>query len=323
MARRFRDLYKHLVPAWLYTGEGEMLLHAWATILDASVQRMLDGLEARFPSRAGEDALRLLGQDRGIPRGRDETSAHYAERLKGWRFPRGHRVRGSAYALLNQVSEYFGGVRCWTVDVKGTIHERTADGVETTTYGNAWDWDAGASLGRYRFWVVVDVSTFATENPDFGNSLLWGGALGTPGYTIGQIGVLPGDGPALRNLMRGVCPWRPAGTQPEWVVLSLDGTFAPTDGNEGVWSVEGGGAHRQRSRDADYRYISLDPAHNNTYAGDSTLFSTTTTLPAGTIEGGDPTSFPASTTLPDGTAYAGDPASFPTSVRLLDDGDPP
>src|SRR6187455_2560539 len=109
MARTFRQLFRWLVPSWL-AGEGattedepaehhdgEKVLLSLAVIKDAWLESLRQGLNARFPSRGPETALALIGRDHGIVRGRDETAAHYAERLIAWRYPRGHRVRGSAY----------------------------------------------------------------------------------------------------------------------------------------------------------------------------------------------------------------------------------
>src|SRR6187549_1469002 len=105
-----RSIYKFLVPSWLSAGDGGLVLDTLTDQIDDSVEKMRESLVARFPTYAQDDALTLIGQDRLIPRGRAETSEHYAQRLIAWRYPRGHRVRGSAFALLNQVSEYFGGI---------------------------------------------------------------------------------------------------------------------------------------------------------------------------------------------------------------------
>ena len=118
-----------MVPAWLYSGDGGLVLQSLAQLQDDYAARARAALEMRFPSRAADDALAELGRDRAIPRGRTETSAHYAARLIAWRYPRGHRTRGSAFALLEQVSEYFGGILAKTRDVAGNVFTRTAAGV--------------------------------------------------------------------------------------------------------------------------------------------------------------------------------------------------
>lgn len=142
----FRAIYKKLTAWWQHEGEGDLLLQALALVKDASLERMKAGLEARFPSLAGKSAQALIGADRAIRRGRVESDATYARRLKKWRYPRGHRVRGNAFALLDQIWAYFAsddktGIYCWTIDAHGNRHTRDVDGTESYSYGNAWNWD--------------------------------------------------------------------------------------------------------------------------------------------------------------------------------------
>jgi hypothetical protein len=298
MATNFRGLYKYMVPSWLYEGEGEIVLHSLSLILDAATQRMRDGLTARFPVYAGDSALALIGRDRGIPRGRAETVAHYAARLTAWRYPRGHRTRGSAFALLEQVSEYFGGIGCWTIDANLNRHVRTADGTEAYSYGYPWEWDTQPASNWSRFWLVVDGPAMPAD-PVFE------------------------DVRAIRALFYGAIPWRPAGTQPEWMILqdAFGDIVIPAGDDWSRWSVNVAGAQLPL-RWYGNRYWSLDPEHNNEYAGNPANFAAETLMADGTTyAGGDPTSFPASATLPSGATYAGDPTSFPVLVRLVDDGD--
>ena len=338
--KTFERAFRFLVPAWLTEGHGDAVLRSLTRQIDENVDRFREGLNARFPTRAvnTSGALELIGQDRGLIRGRAETAAHYAARLVAWRYPRGHRVRGSAFALLNQVSEYWGGVACQTIDANETLHERDEDGNERFEYGHSWTWDVVA--GWSRFWIVVDGSSFADEHPDLGDPDLWGGALGTSGYTIGQTGVQFEDVQAIRRLLTGRA-WRPAGTQPEWLVLTIDPllslgirtfdeTFEETFGDPQIvpdaswahWSKQNGSGVQVATRDPRCRYWSLDPEHNNTYAGDPDLYCVAMTMPGGGTYAGDPDTYPASLTLYDGSTYAGNPASFPAALRLPDDGDP-
>jgi hypothetical protein len=320
--KRFRNLFKFFVPSWLSTGDGEKVLWALTAVIDAANERIRQGLLARFPTYAPASALKLIGLDRGIVRGRDETNAHYAQRLIRWRRPRGHRVRGSAFALLEQFAEYFGGLDCYTIDVKGNRHDRTVDGEESYSYGNDWDWDGEGALPRWaRFWVVLDLSGIASAQLDFGDPDLWGGALGTPGYSIGQQGVTSEDVNALRRMMRGRA-WKPAGTRSEWVIVSLDGSEPAPDGTWLNWSSNIGGT-QTATRSSDFRYWSLSPENNNTYAGNPDSFCEEFPDVDGDMLAGDPDSFPTTITLTTGLPYAGNPDNFPTSIRLFDDGDLP
>lgn len=322
MALNFRNTLLRIVPHWLSADEGGKVLHVLGLLVDASAERLRQGLDARFPSRTGPSALALIGQDRGIQRGRSETDAHYAARLKAWRYPRGHRVRGSAFALLEQISEYWGAIADWVIDANGTRHDRSAAGVESYSYGNSWTWDSLTGLAR--FWVCVDGSSAFLEHPDFGDANLFGGSLGTGGaYVWGMTGWTYDDTRAMRRLLTGRA-WRPSGTQPEWLIVSLDGSEPAPDATWERWSKNSAGAGDQvgtqvAARSADFRYISLAPAHNNTYAGDERNFPASVTLCDASTSAGDD-SWVASTTLPNGSTSTGDD-SWVTSVQLIDDGE--
>lgn len=307
----FREIVDYLIPAHFTEGEGGLKLLAFATLIDASVERVRLGLEARFPSRAGDSALTLIGQDRGIPRGRTETAPHYAARLKRWRWPRGHRTRGTAYALLEQVSEYFGGVLTRNVTRRGRRYTRTAAGVESWASGAAWDWDDTPALPNWgRFWVQVDpTGTEIKAQPDYFAEDSTG--------TLGLLGFSYEDAQAMRGLMKGDHPWKPAGVRGEWMIFVLDDLIdvvAPSDVWE-RWSAVSFGGSQYETRHAAWRYVSLSPDTNNRYSGDPLRFCTDVVID-GSLYTGDTTSFPT------GLSYGdGDPASFPVNVLLLDDGD--
>lgn len=219
MAISWRHLFRWCVPWWLSEGEGGAVLHSLALLKDATMMRARLALEARFPSRSPEDGLSLLGQDRLIYRGRTETSEHYAGRLIQWR-SRGHRLRGTAYALLSQISEYYGGVQCRVVTARGKVYERSA-----ATYSTSpWAWDTGIGWGR--FWIVVTEPPTTRRWPKLLGA--WGGRVGPTGrgYSVRySAGVLSEDGLAIRRLVFGGHPWRPAGVRPEWLIYSPDGTI--------------------------------------------------------------------------------------------------
>jgi hypothetical protein len=298
MAKSLLSILRFLVPSWLYEGPGGAVVKSHATVIDEHADRARAGLEARFPSMAQDDALALIGQDRGIQRGRDETSAHYAQRLIGWRYPRGHRVRGSAFAALNQISEYFGGVACWSIDVKGNRHYRTIDNQELVTYGFPWNWD-GTTSPKGRFWFVLYAP------PGFS-------------YTLGDVD-------AIRGLFTGAVQWRPGGTQPEWVIVDTSGTFTDPvpDGLWLNWSKNVGGTQVQ-ARSTAHAFWSLAPTRNNAYAGTRVAGFPTliTECGGGTFAGSRSVSFPTTATLPSGTPFAGSRAAgFPPTIQLFDDGD--
>jgi len=328
--RNLRNLIPLLVPSWLSSGDYGAVLYAAASLVDISVQRLRSGLEARFPRYAGPSALALIGVNRGIIRGRDETDTHYAERLVRWRWPRGHRTRGSAFAWIEQVAEYFGGLATSAIDVNGNRFRRSASAngltpVESVERGVAWTWDAGASIGRARFWGAVDARGVFRAHPALTDPTAYGGTWDpASSYTIGQLGATPADAAAMRRLMTGRA-WRPAGTWAEWIIFYVD---VDTDEASIVpgptwarWSTVDGGGLRVETRAAGARYWSLAPARNNVYGGDAAQWTGLTLPGSGAYAEGDPASFPASVTLPGGSTYGGDPARFPTTAQLVDDGD--
>lgn len=249
----FLSALKWLVPSWLNDG----ITQSHATVIDEFTARARAGLEARFPSRAGDDALVLIGQDRAIIRGRSETARNYARRLQGWRYPYGHRVRGSALALLDQVYNYFGGytpdnplANVQSVDQNGTRFFLTSAGPDFGS-GFVWNWDGLAGYPyRGRFWLILRGLTGIAPGPVIGASTgLWGGAIGAgAGRTIGTSGVDVQDILTLQGLMGGLTPWRPAGTMGQWMIVSFttSGNPAPT----GNWDLPG-------NRDPAYRYWRL------------------------------------------------------------------
>jgi len=263
---KLRHIARLMLPWWLFVEDGQKVAQAYALLVDAFRQKLRDGLDARFPSRAGESAAKLIGDYRLIPRGRAETLEHYAQRLIAWRNPRGHRVRGSAPALLTQVYHYWGGVPCWTHDVNQNYRALDADEGFSYAYGVAWDWDGGAASNWGRQWVVVDLSDTAYAQSGF-----------VDGGTIGIGGTLPGDWVSMRRLVDAADPhrWMAAGTQPEWMIVSLDGTDPTPDSTWADWAVlDGDTLVPSRVERAEIGYdLSAWTATNLTVGGDLSGFT--------------------------------------------------
>lgn len=256
---RFRRLVRTIGTGWMRNPDfdGERVLFSIGKLCDAFAEKTLRGLEARFPGRAPASANRLTGGDRGILLGRSETNEDFAARLRAWRLPRTHRVRGNAYELLLQVWHYWGGVYAATIDSHGLRHVIEADDepdvdtlanptvLPTWVSGGATQWDGAVADTHWsRFWLVVQPPTSMgiVASPDFGDADLWGGAVGTPGYLLGQVGATLDDVTAMRALFQEL-KWNPAHTQPEWLVLSLD-TSTPVpdpDTNWQYWSKDDAG----------------------------------------------------------------------------------
>jgi hypothetical protein len=319
---KFTEAFYKLVPSWLTELDGERVLYSLGLVKDFYVERVRQGFVQRMPSEAGQTALNYLAFDRGIPRGKSESNARYAARLKRWR--QGHRTRGSAYALLEQLWNYWGGtVRAQSVDVKGNRFNRELDGSESTSSGNTWVWDSIPASPRWgRFWLVLTPSLAAGmgEHPEFDDPDLYGGDLGEPGYSYGIAGFTNEDGNWIRRLFTGALPWKPSGTMAQWAVVQLGADIVP-DASYATWSTLVG-ITQTATRAASGRYVSLLPTGYQ-YAGNPESFCTYFPGASGALISGDPDSFPATITKSRGGTYAGNPDNFPATIRLPDDGDAP
>lgn len=244
---RFSTAWPKFVPVWLHEGDGRAVLSVVNAFLDMTVERMRQALISRFPTMTGDTGLSLIGKDRGIPRGRTEVAAHYAERLKRWRWPKGHRVRGNAFAALEQVSEFWGGMLCQTRDDRGNTHTRTAAGVESWAQGDTWNWDnqsvdqGGTKWSR--FWVLL------FPNPDTEIREAPVGELQGAGHTLGQTEVTPDDIAAMRRLFLGKRQWKPAGTRAMFFVVDLsDASGGPNEVDpDGSWGTIAGRVAAQQA----------------------------------------------------------------------------
>lgn len=319
--RTFRNIFRFLTPSWLHSGDGELVLYSLALLKDAYLERLRQGHLAQYPSTSPEDGLTRIGRDRAIPRGRDESAERYAARLIEWRYPRGHRVRGSAWALLRQVYHYFGQVAAYTIDVSGNQFTIDTDGTEGHADGVTWDWDGEPATPNWaRFWLVLGQSDGVEGAPDWGDADLWGGSYPAPEYAVGLVGFSPSDRRAVHNLLWSRQPWRPAGTRAEWLVFDLDGGGVMPDGTWGDWSANVGGT-QVPTRDRTKRYVALADELLE-YRGDPTNAPERITLVDGTVYTPNPANAPATIPLPDGTNYTPNPDNAPSFICLVDDGMP-
>src|SRR5689334_18581385 len=198
MTTTFRNSVKTRVPPAIGAGEGEAVLFVQNYLWDVMREVLRKGIELRFPSLTSDSGLALIGLDRGIVRGRAEEKEHYAARLTRWRYPRGHRTRGSAFALLEQIWEYWGQIRCWTIDVNQSRHLRTYDGEESFSYDYPWNWD-GDTARWSRFWFVLEPNP---DRPEI-HAPSWSGDVSANPECVGMTGMVPEDWTAMRRLFSG------------------------------------------------------------------------------------------------------------------------
>lgn len=255
----FRALRKRLTPAWLHTGDGELVGYSLDLIKDAFVTRAFLALLYGYPQNgpngetAPADALAKMGLDRRVIRGISETDAAYALRLRQYLTDR--RTCGNPFTLMKVLAAYVGtGSSFRTVDVRGNWYSRSAAGVETSSLdtGN-WNWD-GITSRWARFWVVIypPAGLWDESTNDWGDAgldykdigLAWGSTMH------------PTQASTIRFLVKD---WKPAGTRCVEIIVAFNGsTFDPTapepDGTYGRWSKTVDGV-RVASRLSTARYL--------------------------------------------------------------------
>jgi len=255
---RFRTLRRLLGPRWLTTdGDSGLVGYALELVRDAFVERVRLGHLARYPQQdptglttAPEDALTVMGRDRRVIRGINETSQSYAVRLKAWLDDR--RRAGNPFMLAKKIAEYCGaGVAVRTVDARGNWYSRDADGTESVLLKEEnWDWDATPIGERWsRFWVIVYpnglwVPGYDWADPDWGDKIQTWGSTATTEHVA-----------SVRHLVND---WKPAGTRCVNIIIAFDpASFDPAapepDGLWGRWSKTVNGV-RVPSRLATARY---------------------------------------------------------------------
>jgi hypothetical protein len=246
--RRFHTIWKFLVPGWLQSGDGEIVQWLQGLINDAYAERCRQTAWLMLPSVAPDDALELIGRDRGLPRGLFEPEAQYRTRLKGWRGTLGHRGRGSAPALLAQVAVALRGTEHTTIDARGT---RYTHGEATPEKGTAWDWDGEYVFPNWgRYWLVV--KSTGTPWPSFTDGAWGDTVLAGEDICLAGDGIHPGEIDAVRKLVTvGRLSWTPAGRRPVYLILYFDGNPFP---------VPGGDWDSWENRDTAYAY---EPLHDS------------------------------------------------------------
>jgi hypothetical protein len=238
ITRTFRTIWKFLVPAWLQSGQGELVLYVQGALKDAFAERSHQTARLHAPSLCPSDALDLHGRSRALPRGFSEPEASYRQRLVGWRYPEGHRTRGTAGALLAQVAVVFGGAAgVQTIDARGT---RYTYGDSAPELGATWDWDGESLTPNWsRYWIVLAAPTGMTLpltwDEDEAAGTLWD--EGSDKCWAGEE-IHPGQLEAVITIARpGRRSWSPAGCLPTYAIVYFDGESYPEpDGTWDDWS---------------------------------------------------------------------------------------
>lgn len=173
----FRNTAWILSPARLRTTVAAKLVYSFIGIpLDAIAEAADQATKARFPELAPEDALNVIGRDRGIRRGPLEPALSFRTRLLLWIAM--WRGAGIGKALLDQIAGYLTPnavrIRIWTQ--RGIVYTREADGTFTIqrVSSTLWNWDNQTDLWA-RFWVVI----YSVGGIPWSRSPVWG-TLGYP-----------------------------------------------------------------------------------------------------------------------------------------------
>jgi hypothetical protein len=233
--KAFRRVFYKLVPSWLSSGEGELVLYSPGVLTDAFVERARQGLLARWPSHAPSDALPYLGRDRQIVRGINEPEESYRARLIPWLDQ--HIVRGNPWALMEQLAAYCqAAVRIRMVDARGNWYTRERDGTESYSLDTGtWNWDNVPAAPHWsRFWVII-YPTLDGEpwEQRTGETIADWGTDADPHSTYGST-MTTGEAATIRAIIRS---WQPDGTRGEWVIVAFDdASFDPlTPEPDGTW----------------------------------------------------------------------------------------
>lgn len=267
---RFRQVFYRLLPSWLGGGaprgsggteaDDERVSYTLSFMSDAWMQRLLEGLRARFPGKAAADALPYLGRDRKIVRGINEPADAWAERQLRWL--NDHKVRGVPWALLDQLASYLQspGVVLSFVDVRGNWFTRNADGTRSYQLDTGtWDWDGIAPAPQWsRFWILIyptaDGRPWAAYSETIGDATLYGGAIGAGSGTLGCTAT-PDQVATVRAIIKD---WKGTG-RCEWVIVafdpaSFDAASPGPDGTWGLWGKDDGSGGRTPTRLRTARY---------------------------------------------------------------------
>jgi hypothetical protein len=222
----FRDSLRKLSPRWLQGRNGERLLYAMGVQMDAFGDGCVEAVRLRYPVDANPEPLPYLGRDRRMSRGRSETDATYAARLRGWLDA--HRFRGGPYAMLAQIHAYYSpnafpvqlvyrSGRRYSMDSAGVV---TVDDVPFNIDAMPAKWA--------RFWLFYEWPASVGNDGEWGDVGTWddGGTWDTTltVQDVADIRLVPRE-------------WTAAHAQGQ-VVLTSDGAEL-WDYPEGTWSDPG------------------------------------------------------------------------------------
>ncbi len=181
----FRDQATRIAPPWLRGYWGSRLLWSLMAPFDALLDSVMRAVGVKTPGN-DDEADRLLGAERSIPRGPAETAEQYAGRLARWR--QAHALRGTPFELLRQLHGFLKDDSGLSLTVqlitnRGDWFQITSGGLEEYILGGAsWDggdWDGETDLWA-RSWIVIDCAV------RYGRTGVWHIGLDREAYSVGS-----------------------------------------------------------------------------------------------------------------------------------------
>lgn len=163
IAETFRDQIRRRSPPWLQHGNAEKYLYALGVHLDALGDALAAGVKSRFPGLYSFESLPYIARERRIVRGRNETDAGFAERLRAWLAD--HRRRGNPYALLSQLHTFFApdNFPIELVYASGQRYAMDVDGVVTRSFV---PWSPDGNPAKWaRWWLFYNTDQWAVTPP--------------------------------------------------------------------------------------------------------------------------------------------------------------
>lgn len=226
---------RRISPKWLQAYWGGRLIYSIALQLDALGDGVKFGVMLRFPNAYSPESLPLIGRERGILRGFDESDEAYGLRLRTWLDD--HQRAGSPYILIRQVQGYLAPhvVPARTVNDKGAWQTIGADGVKLYTLGGNWNWD-GDESAQSRFWLILyPPADLWVRDGVWGDGGLWG-----DGGTWGSTATIE----QIETVQQIVAQWRPPHSFCMNIIVAFDPTaFDPSDTApplpDGDWNLAG------------------------------------------------------------------------------------
>lgn len=213
----FKVTILELAPRWLVNTWGGKLLRTFGGVFDVFNVQVKEGIKARFPQHAPDDALGFIGNDRSIEKGPSESLANYRLRLIG--AIDANRTRGSGQQLLKQLAGYFNGQGnpgLRLVSDRATWHEYNWGTGEVTKIkvGTNWNWDG---LARWwRGWIIIDGAALGIGPPAALGSM--GGTL-DDGALIGCSGTTTAEVQAIRKIAQR---WKPANVHAVRIIVTFN-----------------------------------------------------------------------------------------------------